>query len=294
MSSSKYEVFLRAVQLKNFTRVTEEMNLTQSGVSHTIASLEEELDVRLLVRSRGGVSLTADGRKMLPLIQTLHNDELHVKELAARLKNLETGIVRVSCFASAEVHWIPQIIKTFREINPSIQVELLHATLNSEIEKMVMDGTADCGFVVLPTMMRLKNWVLYRDPWRVITPSNYACTEEAEFPLDRLSTEPFIFLDEGDDDEIAGILRELNVKPNICHTILRDQTILSMVSNGLGISIMPELMLAQCPYPLRSFELPGDFYRDIAICVKDENYVSPSTMSFIEHTINWTGEYTHF
>ena len=62
MSISKYQVFLKTVSCGSFSKAAEAMNFTQSGISHAINSLENELGVKLLSRNRGGVVLTADGR----------------------------------------------------------------------------------------------------------------------------------------------------------------------------------------------------------------------------------------
>ena len=68
MSVAKYQVFLKTVECGSFTAAARELNFTQSGVSHAIGSLEEELGVSLLVRSHGGVTPTADGRELLPYL----------------------------------------------------------------------------------------------------------------------------------------------------------------------------------------------------------------------------------
>ena len=96
-----------------------------------------------------------------------------------------------------------------------------------------------------------------------------------------------ILLDEGDDYEIQAIFDHYKVRPRIQYTVQQDQTILAMVSGGLGISVMEELMLYKCAYPLAASTLPKVFHRDIGICVKDKNALSHSTQAFIDHTRHW-------
>ena len=62
---------------------------------------------------------------------------------------------------------------------------------------------------------------------------------------------------------------------------------LSMVSNGLGISLLPELMVRHSPYPLVVCQPPKAFYRRIAIGVKDEKALSNSTQRFVDHVRAW-------
>ena len=88
-----------------------------------------------------------------------------------------------------------------------------------------------------------------------------------------------------------ALLDSLQIRPNIQYILRDDPSILAMVSNGLGISIMPELELEHCPYPLVACPLPQSFYRNIGIAVKDKNALSLSTRRFIEHARRWVGQH---
>ena len=168
MNMGKYQVFLRVAACGGFTRAAEELHFTQSGVSHTIATLESELGVPLFVRNRSGVTLTADGRALLPYIQTLCDDALRLEQKAADLRGMETGLVRVATFNSVSVQWLPYLLKSFRAEHPHIEFELLPFVENAELEEAVLSGQADCCFVSLPTTQALDTWLLHRDQWQVI------------------------------------------------------------------------------------------------------------------------------
>ena len=133
----------------------------------------------------------------------------------------------------------------------------------------------------------LDSWLLQRDQWKVIVPCNHPLAGRDPFPPEALEQYPVILLDEGDDYEIQEVFDTLNIRPNIQYTVQQDQTILAMVSSGLGISIIEELMLQRCVYPLVSCRLPRPFYRNIGICVKDKNALSLSTQRFIDHVRHW-------
>lgn len=112
----------------------------------------------------------------------------------------------------------------------------------------MLKGQADCGFISLPAPAEkyLDCWLLQRDQWKVIVPCNHPLAGADPFPPEALEQYPLILLDEGDDYEIQAVFDTLGLKPKIQYTVQQDQTILAMVSNGLGISVMEELML----YPL--------------------------------------------
>ena len=291
MSLTKYEILLKAAECGSFTRAAQELSFTQSGVSHAVSSLEAELGTRLVVRSHGGVSLTADGRALLPYFQKMCALQHQLEQKAADLRGLDTGLVRVATFTSVSEKWMSYILKSFQEIYPRIEFELLPSNFNNEIEDWVLHGQADCGFISLPAGENLDCWLLQRDQWKVIVPCDHPLAGREPFPPEALEQYPVILLDEGDDYEIQAIFDTLHIQPNIQYTVQQDQTILAMVSNGLGISIMEELMLQRCVYPLVACQLPQPFYRNIGICVKDRKAMSLSTQRFIEHVRSWVLRY---
>ena len=287
MSLAKYEILLKVAECGSFTRAAQQLNFTQSGISHAVSSLETELGTTLVVRSHGGVSLTADGRALLPYFREMCALQHQLEQKAADLRGLDTGLVRVATFTSVSEKWMPYILKSFQELYPKIEFELLPSNFNSEITEWVAHGQADCGFVSLPVESHLDSWLLQRDQWKVIGPCNHPLAGRDPFPPEALEKYPVILLDEGDDYEIQEVFDTLNIRPNIQYTVQQDQTILAMVSSGLGISIMEELMLQRCVYPLVSGRLPRPFYRNIGICVKDKNALSLSTQRFIDHVRHW-------
>lgn len=94
----------------------------------------------------------------------------------------------------------------------------------------------------------------------------------------------------GDDYEIQEVLDTLGVQPNVQYRVQQDQVILAMVSCGLGISIMEELMLDRNEYPVVACSFAKPFYRNIGICVKDKRAISRSTYRFVEHVRRWVLE----
>ena len=110
------------------------------------------------------------------------------------------------------------------------------------------------------------------------------------FPLQALASEPFIRLEEGDDYEITAALDRMDVRPNVRYTAREDRTMLAMVSKGLGISLLPELMVRHSPYPVTACRPPMTFHRSIGIGVKDEKALSSSTRRFVDYVRRWVAE----
>ena len=151
MSISKYQVFLKTVSCGSFSKAAEAMNFTQSGISHAINSLENELGVKLLSRNRGGVVLTADGRAVLPKIEKLCAAHHSLMQTVEGLKDMDSGLVKIATFSSVSAQWLPRILKSFGKVYPNIEFEVVTGDFYDQIEGWIVNGTVDCGFLRLPS-----------------------------------------------------------------------------------------------------------------------------------------------
>ena len=145
----------------------------------------------------------------------------------------------------------------------------------------------DCGFLRLPSVKRLQTYALHRDELQVIVPCDHSYADSNPFPREQLASEPFIQLEEGDDYEIMAAFDEMGIRPNVKYVAREDRTILSMVSEGLGISLLPELMVRHSPAPVTACRPPMTFHRTIGIGVKDEKALSNSTRLFVDYVRTW-------
>ncbi len=287
MSITKYQVFLKTVECGSFSKAAQQLNYTQPGVSHAVQALEEELGVTLLCRNRGGVSLTADGRALLGQIRRLCAEYHKLEQAAADLRGLDAGLVKVATFSSVSAQWLPSILKGFGEKYPHIEFEVVTGDFYEQIEEWIATGEVDCGFMRLPSVRNLQVYPLHRDLLQVILPCNHPAAQKERVSVELLREEPFIHLEEGDDYEIMAAFDAMGIRPKVRHIARDDRTILAMVSKGLGISLLPELMVRHSPYPLAVCHPPETFHRSIAMAVKDKEALSQSTVRFVEYVQEW-------
>lgn len=290
MSITKYQIFLKTAACGSFSKAAEAMNFTQSGISHAVNSLESELGVTLLSRNRGGVVLTADGRAVLPKIEQLCAAHHAMMQTVESLKGMDTGLVKVATFSSVSSQWLPRILKSFGGLYPNIEFEVVNGDFYDQIENWVFTGAVDCGFLRLPSARHLQAYALHRDELQVIVPCDHPYADAAPFPLSELATEPFIRLEEGEDYEIRAAFDKLGVRPNVKYTAREDRTMLAMISEGLGISLLPGLMVRNSPSPVMACPAPQRFYRTIGIAVKDKKALSKSTRLFVDYVRAWVAE----
>ena len=202
---------------------------------------------------------------------------------------ISTGF-QSATFSSVSAQWLPSILKSFGERYPNIEFEVLTGDYYGQSEDWILQGKVDCGFLRLPSVKRLQTYPLHRDELQVILPCNHPLAGSAPFPAAALATEPFIRLEEGQDYEITAALDKMGIRPNIKYTVREDRTMLAMVSKGLGISLLPELMVRHSPYPVTACHAPERFYRSIGIGVKDKKAMSAATRRFVDYVRQWVAE----
>lgn len=282
MSIQKYLAFLKTVEYGSLTKAAQSLDYTQSGISHMINDLEADWGIALLERKRSGVRITSDGLKILPHIQEVCNAHAKLLSQVRELHGLSSGLIRVGTFSSVATHWLPNIIKAFQRDYPNIEFELLLGDY-TEIEKWIIEGRVDCGFLRLPTKPELESVFLEQDKLLVILPENHPMVNHECFPISGLVGEPFMLLEKGAKAEISEIFDRHNIIPNVRFTTWDDYAIMSMVENGLGISILPELILKRTPYRIVKKELEVAAYRKIGLVMKDAKTASLAVKRFLEY-----------
>ena len=95
MDIRKFEIFLDTIDSGSLTKTAQALGYTQSAISHTINSLESEFNLQLLTRSRAGVSLTSEGRALLPYIRNTVTSFQEFRNKVAEIHNLDYGSIRI-------------------------------------------------------------------------------------------------------------------------------------------------------------------------------------------------------
>lgn len=278
----KYMAFVKTVEYGSFTRAAEILNYSQSGISRMISDLEREWEVVLLERGRAGVKLTSDGMKLLPYIKSVCCEYEKLQIEADEIKGLQSGLIRIGTFSSAATHWLPNIIKEFQRDYPNIDYELLLGDY-TEIEEWILEGRVDCGFIRLPVHKDLETIFLEQDKLLVILPENHRLADCEKVPVSALCDEPFMLLEKGAKAEVSEIFERCGLTPDVHFTTWDDYAIMSMVESGLGISILPELILRRIPYKIIAKELDVLAYRNIGIALRSSKNASLAVKRFLDY-----------
>ncbi len=278
----KYIAFVKAAQYGSFTKAAEALNYTQSGISRMIQDLEMEWDISLFERSRAGIRLTPDGMKLLPQLQRICNEHEMLMIQIEELHGGQSGTIRIGTFSSVATHWLPNMIKMFKKDYPNIDFELLLGDY-TEIESWVTEGRVDFGFLRLPTATEMETIFLEQDRLLVILPEDHPFANCEQFPISELCKNPFMLLEKGAKAEISEIFEQHQISPSVHFTTWDDYAIMSMIENGLGISILPELILQRIPYKIMTKELEVPAFRNIGIAMRNQQALSIAAKSFLQY-----------
>jgi len=256
----RYRAVMKIVETGGFTRASEELGYTQSAVSQMVQSLEEELGTVLFIRSKKGVVLTPDGAELLPYIKNICHAYRELTEKRKEMEGIQNATIRIGTFASVSCHWLPGLIKTFKEKYPLVSFELYQGDYTA-VEQLVKDGSVDFGLINPQAVgdPELKTIPLKKDPMMAVLPLSH--------PLARHG-----------------------IKPNIQYIVHDDYTIMAMIEKGLGVGILSELILNRADYHNLVRETEPPLARTIGVVFKDKKILPVASRQFLEYLTEEYGE----
>ena len=287
---SKYEALAKVVELGSLTKAAEALGCTQSAVSHAISNLESEFGFAILKRSRAGVRLTSEGERIMPPVRGMLNYEEQLKQTVSAIRGLDFGTVRIGAFTSVAVHWLPSVIKEFQSDYPNVDIKLLNVDYH-DVEQWIIEGSVDLGFVNVPADLGCECVPLMEDRLLAILPRDHKFASYPKFPLVECETEAFITLLETSNHDANKALSAAGIKPNIRFSTKDDYAIIAMVEQGLGISIMPELLLKGRHDDVVIRELVPPSKRTIGLAIPETSKASPATRRFADYIVKWVTEH---
>lgn len=239
MDTAKCAAALRAAELGSMAAAAEELGYTPSGMSRIVASLEAELGFALLVRGKAGVSLTAEGKAMLPSLRALVAAERACGEQASALRGAECGSVTVGSAYRQFYRQLAGIIAAFGREYPGIAVNLVEAN-SSALLDMLMRRELD--FAIMSRREGDFRWTpLLTDPMVAVLPTTHPDVGCTAFPVERLAEGPFIQVYPGEDCDNSRTLEAAGVCPAPRYTVRDTHAAFALVEAGLGITLMNDI-----------------------------------------------------
>jgi DNA-binding transcriptional LysR family regulator len=252
MTGSAMHLELR--QLRYFVAVADEMhfgraalklNMTQPPLSQAIQALEENLGTALFIRNTRKIALSAAGAALLPEARRILQQTAALPALAQRAASGHIGQIKIAFVSIADYSVLPPFLRHFHEQQPDVQLSLKEATSDIQLA-LLHAGEIDVGFLIPPIPGSLATTLHYRkllsEPLVLATPSNWQRLHPQK--LSSYKESPLILFPRtiapALHDLILGCFRQQGLTPTIGQEAIQMQTIIALVSAGMGIALVPQ------------------------------------------------------
>ena len=257
MTLFSYEIFDAVARQGSFNKAAQQLHLTPSAISHAIAVMEEELGFALFNRGKNGVSMTSYGASLYPSIRAVLNSDEALKQSIARLNGLEKGKVKLGAFNSVCASLLPGLLKSFAAQYPQIEIEVYQGTYD-DVKEWLRTGQVDIAFLSSTCKEEFNLTELFREPLLCIVPQDWPEPQGGVMTPALMNGQSFVVQCDATDAEMRQFLKKYKISTERrCH-VIDDQSNIAMVEAGLGISIMPQMLLRDCKAAVKVYPIePG-------------------------------------
>lgn len=279
----RYFALLKILEIGSFTKAADAMGYSQSAVSQMVQSLESELSLKLLYRSRNGIKLTPEGEALLPYIQRTVNHYNAMLEKTRELKGLNGGLIRIGTLSSVSSQWLPGLIKDFQTLYPKVHF-LLHQGDYTTIPAWVRAGEIDFGFVNpdAESVRGLHTIFVTSGGHKAVLHPDHPLAAQPWVTLEQLAKETFLLLEEGCLSEPLEAFRTLGLEPRVELRMHDNFSICSMVEANVGVSILPELALRKMNFRIVQLPTVPPVIRRVSLVMKAPDILPIASRYFIE------------
>ncbi len=192
MDSKKLEILMTAVNLGSFSKASEVVGYTQSGLTHLINGLEREIGMTLIRRDHSGIALTEDGEALLPAIREYLSATARLENQIEAITKKRTATIRIAAYASVAMHWMPEILYRFRRVCPDTDVDLRMVDHELEPFELLEAGRTDVIFAARQSRVNCDWTPLYYDAMYAILPEDYPVGGRESFPIEEFDGKEFL------------------------------------------------------------------------------------------------------
>jgi DNA-binding transcriptional LysR family regulator len=222
------------------TAAAEALGYTPSAVSQLISGLEDELGLKLLIRSSKGVRLTAEGQAIMPKVRNFLAREKEIYQTADELRGVVSGSLSLAVYPSVAITWLPEIVRSFKNDYPGIHIDIMEG-IRSDIYSNLNQNKADLAILTYCDPMPYEWTPLCDTSVVAVLTEDHELAGLSEFPIAECENYDLIIGSWGKEQEILNIFDKYDLHPSIRYTTYDTPATLAMVRMGLGISLVNEL-----------------------------------------------------
>ncbi|PZV08981.1 MAG: LysR family transcriptional regulator [Leptolyngbya sp.] len=283
MKLSQLRILVAVAEHETFSEAALNLDMSQSAVSHSISALEDHLGVVLFARGRYGARPTPVGDRIVSHARTILQQADAIAREAGLARGLQGGQVRIASFRSIAIHLLPNAIAEFKHRHPHIAVNLSEHDNYLQVERALREGRADIGFTLLPAADDLDTREILENAYVALFPPDFRLAgpqltwaELAQHPLIMPPAERIMMRDVYEHVQAHG--HQLNVVSEV----ETDTTIVNLVAQGLGATILPRLAAEPIPPQVQVFALPVPLGRIIGAAVLADALHTPAVYAFLD------------
>lgn len=285
MTLLSYQILKAVADMGSFNKAAEVLGLTPSAVSHSIAALEKKLGFAVLVRSKSGVSLTSYGEKLLPYVNVVLNSDESLQQEISELNGLKKGKVKLGVFSSVCTNWLPDILNSFQEKYPEIEIEVFQGTY-ADVAYWLKNGVVDLGFLSVSSAKDIPIEPLYEDPLICVLPKGTPRSHNENYvTIEDMRHHQFVTQRECTDADIQNFLKENKLSIQSNYHVVDDLSTIKLVEKGFGICLMPELVMKDITYEVDTYKIMPEACRIIGIAAMNPNFMAPAVRTMYKHII---------
>ncbi|WP_340077370.1 LysR family transcriptional regulator [Leptobacterium sp. I13] len=243
----------------HFTKAAQEVNIVQPALSRQIRQLEEEVGVKLFVRDKRNVELTAPGSYFIKEIEKILAQIERINEKAKEIAEQGSGEIRIGFTHSVMQTILPEVIKKIRMSKPGVKTILMEINNRGQFQAL-QSKKLDIGFATNPLIPpELKGERLSLDNFVVLVPMAHPISQENYSDFSAFANEEFIFPPMADGSNylriIESICLDAGFVPKVTHITSSASTSFKLVEAGMGICIEPKTSLHKQELPVKVIEL---------------------------------------
>jgi len=280
MDTEKYKALLSAIETGSISAAADRLSFTPSGISRSIAALEEQLGFPLLIRGKNGVQPTKECETLLPDIMNLINIQERLSQRAALIRGVETGSVAVGTAYPLYNQFFAECIVEFVKLHQAIDIRLIEGT-SSELCSMLGRHQLDMCMVSYRSNIPVFHQVM-TDCMRIWVPEDHPAVKDGTYHLNDLKNEKIIQIYPGMETDNSIFMKKFHIEPNICASTSDVYAAYSMVEAGLGVALINNLLAEK--WQGRAVALPLDVESEIRIGLASQytEESSPAANAFLE------------
>ncbi len=237
--------FVAVAEHLNYSEAARRLRVAQPAVSQTVLDLEEELGLKLLLRTRRQVQPTVAGSIFAQAARDILRRAEAAKQLAQRAARGEVGKLGIGFFGSVTAPILPLLVRTYRQQFPQVELNLYELNPDQQM-KAFDEERIDVAFArPLPPERRagFQEEIVYTDTLAVALPEGHPLAGRKSVPLNALAAEPFVqFHRQGAPglfDEVMTTCRRAGFSPRVVSEPDFMATVMTLVASGLGVSLVP-------------------------------------------------------